>query len=282
MAERIKISIEPSNERGDSLTVQDAMLQVLDFIEVVTAAADESARPFLSWRLVSASKNSPFTAVAEAFSLEPNVESVDFEARSAKVRTVEAFRAAMKDGDLADWLQGPSQEKFRRLLRRNLNGIGRTDYGLVDEYPIIVVARIARTTLEKIERNKQIEDYAGSDLSGMELGSIEGVFLETTTHFGRPAIRIKDRLTGRAISCVLSEQVADEINRTLEFRDVWSSKRILVDGRISRNKEGQISGVRADRVTLIEAPEFSLKDAMDKNFTGGLPVRQYLDDLWGD
>jgi hypothetical protein len=69
LAERVSITVESSLEHGGDLTVQDAMRQVLDFFDVVASAANDDARSGISWRLVSATTNSPYTAIAEAVSI---------------------------------------------------------------------------------------------------------------------------------------------------------------------------------------------------------------------
>ena len=151
-----------------------------------------------------------------------------------------------------------------------------------DVPPIIIVERRARQTLDRMQEADARRRAAQPDYSGEELGSIDAFVLDATTHYGRPALRIRDRLTGEKITCLIPHDVAESVGKEHDWRDVWSGQRVRVSGRIKRGVTGGISLITADNVTEIEPREVVISDVADPNFTGGKGVREYLDELWGE
>ncbi len=280
MTERVTIVIEPSAEHGDSLTVEDAMRQVLDFIEVVSAAASDDVRSKLNWRLAEASTNSPFTATAEAFSSDPEWPNIDLYARDAKARVHAAFEVVGQTGVVPSWLEQKGASQFKGLLKRNLNGIGRTTYKLNDDAPIVVVERRARSTLDKMELVATERKVATPDFSGDEFGSVEGNVTKAITHYGKPAIRIRDRLSGKEIVCVLPPAIASRIGKDHAWDEVWSGERVLVTGRVKRSSDGTISVVTAEDITTITSKPIVLEELVDKNISAGMSPAEYISELW--
>ncbi|HEX6991913.1 MAG TPA: hypothetical protein VF151_08500 [Gemmatimonadales bacterium] len=174
-------------------------------------------------------------------------------------------------------------EQFQRLFRRNLNGIGKTSYRFEEEAaPVVVVERRARATLERINQAESQRRAKQPDLSGEELGSIEGFVTEALTHYGRPAIRIRDRLTGDKVICILPQETADRVGRAHDWREVWQGQRVLVTGRVKRSVSGSVSVVMADDVTEIAPPKRTIAEVSGLDVTGGRAPRDYLDELWGE
>lgn len=281
MAERITIIVEPSLGHGDVLTVQDAMRQVLDFIEVVSAATSDDVRSKVGWKLLSATTNSPFTAVAEAFSTDPDWPVVDQYAREAKSRTDTAFKVVSESGELPDWVAGGARSQIERIFKRNMNGVGRTSCRFEDDAPpIVIVERRARQTLDKMERAEALKKSAKPDWSGEELGSIDGHVVEATTHYGKPALRIRDRLTDEKIICLIPPEISENVGKEHDWRDVWGGQRVQVSGRIKRGADGEISLITAENVDVIQPTKIVLNEIDDPNITGGKGIREYLDELW--
>lgn len=283
MSERVTITIEPSLEHGDTLTVQDAMRQVLDFIEVVCAAADPDARSKIAWKLISATTNSPFTAVAEAEAIDPEWPDITREVKLAKVRTAEAFFAAHSTGELPDWVVQSANENFRRLMKRNMDGIGKTQLLLSDsEPPFIIVERVARQTLQHLEQIESNRRANEPDYSGSEFGSVEGHVIEALTHHGRPALRIRESVSDKEVLCVFPKDQADSIGSSHSWREVWAGQRINIVGLIKRAKNGSISIVEGEDLAKVAPTDAPLSSIMDSNITGGMGVVEYLEEIWGE
>lgn len=277
MSERITIIVEPSAGHGGVLTVDDAMRQVLDFIEMADVAKPHEVGDALKWMLASATTNTPFTAVAEAFSADPSLPSVDQEARQAKARLSSVFRSAEETGELPDWLGKSGRDRLVRIYERTLNGIGRTSI-LIDDYPLIIVERTARSALRRIQNFAPQDE----DLSGEEYGSIEARFIEATTHYGKPAIRVRERLSGDRVICILPDRAAQQVGESHSWSEIWQGRRALCVGRIKRDRFGAIASVTADDIQLMDdAVIDDLSGVYDSNFTCGQDEVEYLDDLWG-
>lgn len=283
MGERVTITVEPSIESGDSLTIQDAMRQVLDFIEVVCAATDDDVRPKISWKLVSATTNSPFTAVAEAESNDPDWPDIGREAKAAKIRASDAFNSIISGGALPPWLQEHANENFRHLFRRNLEDIGKTQLAFFEsEPPVVIVERVARLSLNHINSLDAADRQSEPDYSGIELGSIEGRAIEALTHHGRPAIRIRESVSDAIVLCVFPKDMLDKIGALHSFTEVWRGQRVCISGVVKRKKNGEISIVEGDDLRSISSSEIRIDSIADANFTGGLSASEYLADLWGE
>lgn len=281
MSERLTIKIEPSAGHGGQLSVEDAMRQVLDFIEVVAAAANDDARQKFEWMLVSASTNSPFTAEAEAVSINPDWPVVDDYARLAKSRFNGAVRSAQETGEVPDWMPSSVYTKFQRLFERNLNGIGKTTYSLfADVPPIVIVERHARSALENMHSVANSLRSDPKDLSGEELGSIDCVVLEAMTHYGKPALRVRDRLTDEKVICVFDETAADEVGGSHSWDAIWSGQRVIVSGLVKRNKFGIVTHVEAEDLRDVPTSSVRLSELADASFTGGKSPQSYLDEVW--
>ncbi len=278
MSERVTITVESSLEHGDLLSVRDAMLQVLDFFDILTAAASDESRSHMEWRLVEASTNSPFTATAEAVSCDTEMPSVDLYAREAKARTQVAFECLARGDDLPSWVRDDTKGKIVRLLKRNLNGVGRTVARLVtDDAPVIVAERTARAALQNIERREAANQPA--DLSGEELGSVEAHVIEAATFNGRPALRIRDRVSGDKITCVLSDDLAAQTGDH-KWSEVWSGQRVLAGGRIKRAVDGRVVHINADSLKVIQTRRANLPLLIQSGAAGALPPARHFDDMW--
>lgn len=281
MSERITIVIEPSDDHGGFLTVQDAMRQVLDFIEVATSAAKDDARLKFEWRLISATTNSPFTTVAEAVSTDPEWPDVDNDARVAKAAVAAAFASILEAGTVPDWFDEADEGRVRDLLRRNTNGIAKTIIALNDnDAPLVIVERRARAALERIGLRAAEAVLLEPDYSGEELGAVEGNVLEATTHYGKPALRIRDRLSRQKVLCVFEPSVADDIGGEYRWQEVWRGQRVVISGRLKRARNGLVTFVSAEQIRKIAPPELRPGDLVDRNFTGGRGAREYLDEMW--
>lgn len=137
--ETVTIIVHPSGADSDSLTVSDAMQQVLDIFSLLSKAeADRIGSENVVWRLESASTNSPFTVSAIAVANDP-VSVVDREAQAAKRALGEGWANLLTAREKPSWVDVPAEQIVRRILARSLNGVGRTDIRFDDETADIVI-----------------------------------------------------------------------------------------------------------------------------------------------
>ena len=267
----MRIVIRPSGSHPDILTIRDAVDQVRDIFELA-----ESDDPSVTWRLVSATTNTPLTIAAELVAMEPDISAAML-AASASERTKElkeGFDALKRGKVIAAWSQGRKATALKRVLNRSLNGIGRTDVQVNDEPEReTLTPRIAEIALHALNAPPDI------DRSRAEIGSVEGDYLYLGDHYAHPAIKLRERKTGAEIWCWVSEGDLERFSERVKAADVWRHKRVRARGKILYDRNGGILHVEAQDVQLTEVPRVGLDEVRDPNFTGGLSVSEYLNRL---
>ncbi len=135
------------------------------------------------------------------------------------------------------------KETVQRLFKRNTNGVLRTDYywlGRAD--PVSIKAPVAKKVLEEM---RSIENEGSIAFQGTELGSIEGNVIEAIAHYGKPAVRIRHRVSEQEITCLIPSNREDEIGRKHSWNEVWGGQRYVVTGEIKRKANGDIAQLLA-------------------------------------
>lgn len=276
--ERVTIQVESNIGEDGPLTVTDTMHQFIDSFELLTAAiAEEPGGETVKWRLVSMSKNSPATAVAEAYSADPAIAIAPLVYRG-KRRFSEGM-SGLAEGKVALWLEGQSHVA-KSLFQRNLNGVGRTIFDLEGDAPrAVVVEKVARQGLRALAEAELAKDAV--DKSRSEFGTIDAHVAEAKTWNGRPALYVRDRISGRVFPCILSDQLANRVGPTHSWSDAWSGKRVRVKGEIFYDKSGAISRVGAVNVTDVNPSQVSVADLKRINVLSGRSPKEHIDRLWG-
>lgn len=276
--ERVTIQIESNIGEDGPLTVMDTLHQFVDAFELLNAAiAAEPEGKNVRWRLISLTKNSPATAIAEAYSDDPAISVAPLVFRGKK-RFSEGM-AALPEGAVAPWI-ADSSWVAKQLLNRNLNGVGRTVFDLEDAPQTIVVEKSARLSLVAIQRFELVEGM-DEDKSRSAYGTIDAHVCEARTYHGQPALYVRERLTGKVIPCVLSEQAAKKVGPTHSWEDAWSEKRVRVKGQIFYDRKGVISRVSASSVVDINPTPVDLTELRRLNLLGGKSPTQHIEALWG-
>lgn len=279
---KIKVVVYPSGAADEALTVSDAMQQVLDYFSLLSKAEARMPGSQVSvvWRLESATTNSPFTVEAKAVSSDPEL-SVDRQALQARLALQDGLGKLLRGEAKPTWFDRDAETVMRRILSRNLNGVGRTDVILEPEPPIVLDHRSARRMQNFLDLRAAEEAAQAEDLSRKEFSSVEGHAIGLTTHYRKPAIEIRERLSGREIKCVLPTITADTIGSQHQWKEVWSNQRVVVTGVCHYDKLGNITLIDAEDVTRIEARDIPIADVRDPDFSSGLEPQEHLDRLWG-
>lgn len=280
MSERVKVIVQ-SNLGGDGpLTIRDALQQVLDFFELMEVAqgSDQESRA-VTWKLAAISFASPLQATGEAISADPAV-SIDLIAKRAKARVYESFNQIMKKQTVPDWVDDRAERLIKSLLQRNTNGVGRTDFQLSPKAPLVtIVEKSARAGLVTLEQADLARVAAQTDLTRTEYGSVEGDIVKTETYFRRPAIVIRERVGGKDVSCVLSDELAKTVGPQHSWSEVWGSQRVIISGEIFYDKYGDISRISVDEIIPVKPQPMTFSEIGDSNITNGLAIPDYLDKL---
>jgi len=281
LGKRIKFKITPSESVANLLTVEEAMQQILDYVSILKGADDslDDKENRIVWKLVEATTNSPFTLTVEAYATDANV-SVD--ARANEVTQI--FRRGMESvitkGEIPAWLEKKTLmgTPLQNVLKRNMNGIGRTDIELGDNIrPIMISHRTADTGIKNIALSELKEET--QDFTHVAYGTIEGQIRNVNTYYNKPSFTIQDRLTNQEARCVVQSDLAVKIGPEHTLEEVWGNQRVIVEGNISYNRDGDIVNIDAVDVRIVHAESIRAESFLDPNYTGGKAVSAYLEDL---
>lgn len=220
------------------------------------------------WRLVSASTNSPFTVVAEADYIEAAVQKKDVFKQS--LRELNSGRSP------ETWKRPELQLAAASLLRRSSGEIARTEFTLGDMREPLAISREVAAPLV-VQLRVALPTMLPPPASKRQVGSIDGTLVGVTTYWGRPAIRVEERKTGREITCVISETLAARFSLEASMQDVWLHRRINVRGVILYQTSGVILRVEVASVQAVGPVPKDLPSLRDLNFTGGLTAADYLE-----
>lgn len=277
--ERVTITVESNIGEDGPLTVMDTLDQFKDAFELLTAAiSQEPGGEKIRWRLERLSKNSPATVTGVAYSDDPQVVAGPLVHRG-KQRFSRDMNALREGGEVSPWLRRKSSVA-KQFLRRNLNGVGKTAIVLEEDAPqTIFVERSARASLKSFERAEAAAET--EDRSHSEFGVIDAHVGRTDTYHGKPALYIKDRLSGSLIPCILSDELAAKEGPSHSWTDAWTGKRIRVRGRIYYDRDGKISRVSAVDMEDVSPRDVNLKELREIDLLDGKAPVEHLDDLWG-
>lgn len=283
-AESVTIVIHPSGTDVDSLTVADAMQQVLDTFALLSKAEvkDPTQDVRVVWQLEHASTNSPFTVKASPLSSNPEV-SVTRQATLAVISFKEGVDAILHGKSKPTWMDAAAEDTFKHMLHRNLAGIGRTDFFVAaDEPPTIIDHRSARRAENFLELLAAENASRKEDLTRKEYGSVEGYVTVATTYYDKPAFRIRSRLTGRETICVLPKEAAKTIGAAHSWEEVFTKRRVLVSGVCHYNSDGVLTRVDVEDVKEIVSRDVSAKELADPEITSGRSPEEHLRLIWGE
>lgn len=278
-AERVTITVESDTGEDGPLTVMDTLDQFRDAFELLNAAiAQEPGGEKIRWRLERLSKNSPATVTAVAYCDDPSIVAGPLVHRG-KQRFSRDMDALREGGAVSPWLRHKSVVA-KQFMRRNLNGVGKTAIILEEDAPqTVLVERSARASLKAIERAEAASET--EDKSHSEFGVIDAHVARTDTYHGKPALYIKDRLSGSLVPCILSDELAAKEGPAHSWTDAWTGKRIRVTGRIFYDRDGKISRVSAVDMEDVTPSEVNLKEMREINILDGKSPVEYIDSLWG-
>lgn len=272
MAERFVIVITPPERDNSSLTVEDAMQQVLEAFQLLISSseADES----ITWRLVEAKTNSPpFSVVGEARSTRLGID-VDLIAKNQKKALANNFNILLNGVIPEPWESGHIRKTAENFIARNRNGIAKTEIKLDVDQSIIFTQKEAAIAIAAFEipMEELVESYT-------QIGSIEGTIIQVSSYYQSPAVFIKERISGNNIWCLVDEEHRKQIADEADFDDVWSGRRVRIRGKLEYDQTGKVSKVYASDIIPIEARKVSLSEIKDKDFTSGLSPSEYIDKL---
>lgn len=281
MSKTLSFTVHPASADAEYLTVSDAMRQILDLIEALerTESISAGSRQIV-WRLTEAHTSSPpFTVIAEAFAINP-VVSVGLEAS----RLTEMFGlgfGALLDGNVVDWIDHDIAIPLRRVLQRNLGGVGRTEIAISEDVRFNIVPENARIAFSALEQIDIAVEAAIVDYSRTEYGSAEIEIHSITRWNDKPALSAIERLSRDKVTCVLTQELADQLGGH-SWGEVWEGRRLLIGGALHYARDGILRRVDADSAEEMPWTSVSLADLSSIDILQGRSVAEHIDLLRSD
>ncbi len=271
---KVTFTVEPSQGHNDVLTIQDAFQQAIDFFDLLTNDTEKN----VLWKLERASINSPFMCQGEPIDVRTSAGAHALV--EGPVSIVERnFRRIVEGMDFDEFFPREKIEIAKRLLRRNMNGIGITKAVFSDGAEAVEISQeVAKRYFEEVaEPAESLHSYLFSRTSRREIGSAEGRIIEIGTDYEHPALRLKVQNTNRHIWCRISPEKAEELGAEMKAGDVWKRRRVRVHGTLNYDNRGTVIRIINGTVDFIDVAPVDLNYLSDDEFTEGYSVIDYLD-----
>ena len=215
----------------------------------------------------------PFPSVPDG-SVEPEADQVTELARTALTSLVQ--------GTSPEWLESKPTVPLRRIVERNLNGIGQTDIGVDGDEPISLSPPLARVASVALGKATSEDSGGAQDLARTEFGSVEGEICGLSRWRSRPALQVVERLSGQKIVCVLDNVLAQEMGLDHKWAEVWEGSHWTLRGVLSYRADGSIKHVEVESAKVIEWADVALDDLSDIDILEGRSIDEHLRRLWGE
>ena len=276
MNENIKITITPPSGAFDSLIINDAMKQISDFFDLLEAIAQSiENKKTIAWHLKNITINSPLTIEAQPFASDPAI-NMEHHLIAVKERFQDGMSALTENKELPDWIKN-NDTHLKKILNRNLNGIGRTDIDLGNGLETIVINNeLADNIIKNLEKRKSSQE---KKFSHKCFGSIEGSIASVNKHYGKPCFYLFSRQENHEIRCMVSDNIAEEIGHGHSINEVWANSRVIVEGMVHYDSNGKANEIQVVNISTITNKDISLDDIYDPDFTHGLSTKDYQERL---
>ena len=270
--------VQPSGGETRPLTVDDAMHQVLDLVDWLCASAKASETDgSYRWVLKKATTNTPLT-----IEIEPETTVPDFipekQADEDFERAVIGLREIIDDGGIPRWLDKTGLDVGKRLLRRNMSGVGLTKVYRAGEE--VAAVHITPATSERALESIRLYEapVCGELPQHQSYGECVGCFQSTGDYHRRPAFWIKVK-NGEVITCRLTPETAHSIGGERTLDEVWEGRLVRVIGVKHYDGVGDVRFVEVESVEDLEITRAALESVVDPDFTGGQSARDYIEKL---
>lgn len=257
----------------------DAMHQVLDFVRALENLEGDSRN--IVWRLTDAHTNSPpFTLTVTATPINPSI-AVSIEAsRVAKLFSTSVTE--LINGRVPAWLYDDVVAPLRGILKRNLNGISQTEFSIPGEDKISVVPSNAQQALSALEIAHAQEKASAPNYTRTEYGSIEATVVGITRRYEKPALSVVERISGKNITCVLTDEMAAQLGPEHDWAEVWDGQRMVISGALHFDEASILKRVDVHNVEPSPWADVTLAEIRDLNILSGRSIKDHLDAVWGE
>ena len=253
------------------------MQQVWDFFELLS---DEDQQ-HVHWILENATFSSPF--VISAKPIDTQTKELAYDVIDPIVEDIASTLTKLSSlQSRPDNLSDKKQERIRRLLERNTNGIEMTEYDFGRGIePVTIDHNSAERSLELLNKPSKL-DLLMATFAHQEYGAIMGSLLRLGTYYKQPAIYVKDFDTEDSIWCQVDKITLEDLNEKIRAKHVWERQDVLVEGLIDYDSNGKITHITDGAVSYIDRKQVSLEELHDPDFSEGLSSEEYLERLRED
>jgi hypothetical protein len=279
MSRTIKLTISGKGAGTDAPTVEDALDQIRDYLDILRGVEEAVAgtpTSALDWRLVDASRNSPLAFEIQAFPRQ-YATNIDQRAEIVTTETARGLAIIQVRPERPPHFTNHVMRKAHRIFERATNGIGVSEADFGKSLPKVhITPTIGRNGARNIDMV-----LTRPEKPHQELGSIEGYFQGIERGgWDRRVAYVIDRITGETIRCVVSDTLAPELE-SREIGEVWRYRRVEVRGRIHFSGGGRVDHLAADEFIFLrqrsDLPQ--IDEIIDPDFTGGIRTEEYLERL---
>lgn len=278
------VTVYPDETKGEYLTVDDALCQVLDLIDALERTESPSGPRQIVWRLTEARTNSPpFTVVATPFPAKPDISIVLEAARTTNALTTD-MRGLLMEGRV-EGAAIIAAEPLEQVMRRNIGRIARTEI-IVDGLPPISIGRqnaaIAQKALEDRKRNlaTPVEDWTRT-----ELGAVEGEIVGIKRYYGKPALQLIERISGAEVTVTLSDDLWKQVSPLHSWSEVWQGHRFQLTGLLYYGADGALKRAEIEEIgdfEEIEAADVPIERLRRADVLGDRTMEEHLADIRRD
>lgn len=276
MIKPVKISVRARGE-VDSPTVDDLLDQVRDFFEIlkgVEQALAGDGSNAIEWRVVNATTNSPISFEVAPFAHDFGT-NIDHRAEIVARQTALGLFQLETTNERPTYFTDGVLARAEKMFQRVTNGLDKTvvDYGLPNLQALDITPDIAHRAARHIRAILKPENKPYE-----EIGSLEG-YIDSIERdgWGKPIVRVRLRLNGETIKCVVSGQALAALEDH-QIRDVYRGRRIQAFGKLKYRGPGALRDAEVYEIRFLrdrsELPD--VEDIQDENFTGGLRTEDYL------
>ena len=98
----------------------------------------------------------------------------------------------------------------------------------------------------------------------------------------RPALKVIERLSGREVVCVLTDDPARKIGQDHHWSEVWQGLDMTLRGAISYRSDESFLRIEVESAREIQWSDVPIESLEDINILEGRSVKEHLRRLWGE
>lgn len=275
----LSVTVHPVELDSSYLGVKDALGQILDLVSILEETeSNRGSERKIEWKLTNAFVNSPPLTIE----ITPTIQNESLFNEDPVQEVIRSFESTIVSGLKGEFIQFGSkklEQSYKKFLRRQTEDkkISQTVIAFEDSKQICITEEGAKIMQDVVL--KKAENIRHNSLPSKEIGSIQGRITGIALDRQRPALKIIDRVSGKDIVCVLSNELSEEIGALHHWKEVWEGRQVSVEGFLSFDKNGNVSKAEIDQFEEIEWNDVSLEDLRQVDILQGRSIAEHKDEI---